>query len=115
MTTLLSMGEDIRGKITYGTRFSDVGAAVTLAQGVAQTLITVPSDQQVWEAHFNFQAGSSVWVARNSTATFPTGTPASTVSEQNPGPRTVYAGDTISVITRDLSADVGVMLFATNE
>lgn len=113
MSTILNFGRDNSGFNAYAPMFAVDNYSATLAAGSAQS-ITVPSNNQAWVAVFSFTPGASIWVARNTTATIPVGaTFASTSSILNPGARTVFAGDTISIITDTTGGcDVGVTLYA---
>jgi hypothetical protein len=106
------MTRDINGYVTYGLPFTEFNYFVVLAADTAQTLVTVPDDANLWEAVFYYQDGTSVYVALNDTAEVPDGTPAQTSSQGKPGSRLVKAGDTVSVITANDSAEVGVSLYA---
>lgn len=111
MTTLLNFGRDVQGYNAFAPRFADDKYQVTLSGGAAQS-ITVPSNYKNWIISFSYQPGTNVWVAANTTATLPTGAVGATHSEQNPGQRMVQAGDTISFITNNTTADFGILLYA---
>lgn len=113
MTTKLVFGRDAQGYNAYAPQFADDKWQVTLQGGTAQS-ITIPSNFQNWIVAFNYQGGTNVWVARNTTATLPTNTVAKSASELNPGQRAVQAGDTISFITNNTTADFCVILYAIN-
>ena len=70
----------------------------------------------VWIASFNYSPGSSVYVDfSGQVAAVPAGgTFVATSSTLNPGQRTVLAGDSISAITADTTADVVIELYPTN-
>jgi hypothetical protein len=101
---------DTRGQNTFGLYPLDKGTRTTLSVGVAQTF-TVPVNEGPlanWGALFTYEPGATVWVAFNDTATLPSGSPAATVCEMNPAMRYVKPGDTISLITPNTTAEVGV-------
>lgn len=109
---LFSMTADINGRTGFGIKFSNNNQNTDLATGVAQTF-TVPGDSfSEWEAIFSYEPGSRVWVAYNTTATVPGGSVANTASCLLPCVRTVRGGDTISCITPDASAEVGISYYA---
>lgn len=111
MSTILNFGRDVQGFNAFAPSFSSDKYAVTLTGGAAQQ-ITVPSTYTNWIVSFSYQPGSNVWVARNGTATLPTTTVGTSNSEQNPGQRTIQAGDTISFITNNTTADFGIIFYA---
>ncbi len=112
MTTVLNFGRDVQGYNAYAPPFSTDKFSATIANGVEQTF-TVPSNYKTWIVSIVPNSGGNIFVARNQTAAIPAGaTFAATNSEQNPGPRTVYAGDVIHVITDDTSVDVSAILYA---
>lgn len=112
MTTKFYMTRDINGYNGFGLSPSEDKFSTTLSANVAQTLCTVPSNFSTWLAVFSPQVGSDIWVAYNATATLPGGSPSSTVSEHLPSGRYLKAGDTVSCITADTTATIGVMLYA---
>lgn len=105
------MTTDIRGNVSFGMDFSNSNFATTLAAGVAQS-VTVPDDAQVYQAIIANETGTTVFCARNTTATLPSGSFAATSSQMLPQSRRVYAGDTLSFITNDTSAYVSVSFYA---
>lgn len=111
MSTLLDFGRDVQGYNSYAPPFAADNFKVTLASGVAQQF-TVPSNFKNWIIAFSPQIGTNIWVARNTTATLPSGTITATSSTQNPGARQALGGDTVSMITNSTTSDVGVSLYA---
>lgn len=112
-----NMIRDINGYNGFGLQFTGMEWQGLLSQGIAQS-ITIPASPFADAANllliFYFQPGASVWVSRNNTATYPTGTVSLCNSEGNPTARQVYAGDTISFITNDATKDeFGAILFAS--
>lgn len=113
MSTLLNFGRDIQGNNAYAPQTAIDKWSATLASGGASNIV-VPSNHKVWVAVFSYEPGTNIWVdLTGATASSPSGaTLAATTSELNPASRTVYAGDNISMITDNTSADVGVSLYA---
>lgn len=112
MTTKLNFGRDVQGMNAYAPEFATNHYSASLANGDEEKL-TVPSNFSEWIVAFSFQPGTNVWVANNATAEVPAGTTfVSTSSELNPGARKVFAGDILSFITNNATADVGVSLYA---
>lgn len=115
MTTLLEFNRDVQGYNAYSPIPSTNAWSATITMGAA-TSITVPSSAKVWVASFSFSPGADVWVDfSGATAAVPAGaTLAATTSVLNPGQRTVFAGDNISVITDSTTADVSIELYAVS-
>jgi hypothetical protein len=111
MTTKFAMTRDVNGYNGFGLIPAEDKYSTTLAATVAQTF-TVPDNFQNWIAVFSFEPGSSVWVAHNTTATLPGGSVASSVSELNPTVWQVKGGDTISAISNNTTAEIGVKFYA---
>lgn len=122
MTTKFNMVRDINGFNGFGLPFTDTAYSATLAASTEQK-ITVPSSSGMggngvsysaqWIAVFNYEAGSTVWVANNTTAAVPAGgTFAATLSEMNPAARYVKGGDVLSFITAGTGIDVSVSFYS---
>jgi hypothetical protein len=104
------MTRDINGYNGFGLPFSVDQFSAALEAETEDTL-TVPSACQKYLAVFSFDPGTAVWVSLNGTAEIPTGTFDQTTSEQNPTARIVSAGDILSFITTETTANVGVIFY----
>jgi hypothetical protein len=112
MSQKLQMVRDINGYVTFGLPICQDQWGGFLSTNAEQHF-TVPSNYSVWEVHFSFGPGASVWVAFNQTAILPTGVFGQVNCELNPASRLVYAGDLISMISSDETKDwAGVTLYA---
>ena len=111
-TTQLNFGRDLQGYNAYAPQDSSIKYSATITNGSA-TNITIPKSFSTWVAAFSYQPGTNVWVDfSGATAAIPAGaTLVSTTSSLNPGQRTVFSGGTISIITDDTAADVGIELW----
>lgn len=109
MSTLLNFGRDVQGYNAYAPQDATNKWSATLGAGVASS-ITIPKNYPVWIVAFSPQPGTDVWVDfTGATAAIPVGaTLATTTSSLNPGQRTVLAGTSISVITDNTTADIGI-------
>lgn len=111
--TILNLNTDAKGTNTYGrvpaaTKHS---AAITATAGEAT--ITVPSSAKKWVAIFSYEPGSSVWVSVNTAAIVAVGTTFSaTDSELNPVAYQLNAADVIHCLTSNVTASIGVSLYA---
>jgi len=113
MSTALSFGRDVQGYNAYAPLDTSIKYSATLTNG-AESHITIPSSHKVWIAAFSIQPGANVWVDfSGATAIIPVGaTLAATTSSLNPGQRTVLAAGKISVITDNLTTDIGIELWS---
>ncbi len=114
MTTKLIFGRDVQGLNAFAPPFATDGFSATLTASGGNSTVTVPSNFQNWIVAFSYQPGSDIWVSLNTAAAAPAGsTFASTLSELNPGSRTVKAADVIHILNNGTAtADVGVILYA---
>lgn len=108
----LNFGRDVQGFNAYAPQDASIKYSATITNGNA-TSITVPTSYGVWIAAFSTQPGGNLWVdVTGATAAIPAGaTLAASTSMLNPGQRTVFSGNTISIITDDTSIDVGIELW----
>jgi hypothetical protein len=105
--TQLVFGRDVQGYNAFAPKFVLSKFNVTLASGAPQSL-TVPSSNANWIALFAFEPSTKVWVANNATAAAPSGSFAAATSELNPAARSVKAGDVLSFVTDNTTAEVWV-------
>ncbi len=112
MTQTLHFGRDDQGYNAYAPMDASMKYRVTLAANTAQS-VTLPSEKGRYIVAFSVQGGARVWVDFSATATLPTGTMAPTTSSLNPAQRMLMGGTTISLITADTNADVGIEVFST--
>jgi hypothetical protein len=112
-SSMFNLNEDNRGQNSFGLDFAFDNFSATLVANTAES-VTVPSNFEYWEAIFSYTTnGADVWVANNATAAVPAGaTFASTTSQLNPIARRVKAGDVLSFITGNPSANVNVSFYA---
>ena len=113
MSTVLDFGRDINSFNAYAPAPSTTMWSATLADGTAES-VTVPSDHDVWIVAFSIEPGADVWVDfTGATAAVPVGgTFATTTSTLNPGQRMVPKGTSISCITSNTTADVGIEMYS---
>lgn len=113
MSVLLNFQNDVKGANAYAPPFSTDHFSATLTNGVEATFTVPTGNFSVYVVSFSYQPGCNVWVANNLTAAIPVGgTFAATDSELNPGARRVLAGDVIHCITDNVTADVGISIYA---
>ncbi len=122
MTTPFSLVKDINGFNGFGLQFSTDKYSAALVQDTDTTL-AVPkagpmgscssTGTNKYLAIFEYEPGSTVFVANNQTAAIPAGASfASTTSELNPAARYVTAGDTLHFYTPNTTAYVVVVFYA---
>lgn len=118
MSTKLNFGRDNQGYNAYAPLFPTDIFTATLAAGTASS-VTVPSNSAAWIMSVSVIPGGEVWIAHTLKGNTPVvaavpagGTFAAATSELNPGARTVFAGDNISVITSNTTCDVEVSFYA---
>jgi hypothetical protein len=111
--TQLNFGRDVQGMNAYAPYTSTNKYSATLAAGTP-TSIVVPSSSENWIVAFAYQPGTTIWVdLTGAAAAVPAGgTLVASTAELNPGQRKMTAGDTISMITANTTADVGISLYA---
>lgn len=107
----LNFGRDVQGYNAYAPAPATVKWAATITNG-NETHITVPSTYQTWIVSFRYFP-NDVWVdVSGASAIVPVGaTLAVTTSELNPAALTLQAGNKISMITGQTSADVSVVMW----
>ncbi len=111
MSTKFNMTKDVAGYNGFGVTFTDNAFSMILAVNTPQT-VTVPSEYANYIAIITSTPGASIWVANNTTAAFPTGAAAATLSHQNPPGMQVKKGDVLSFVTNDAtSPEVGVRFY----
>lgn len=112
-STLLDFGRDVQGYNAFSPIPSKNMYNATLAAATART-VTTPSNYQSWVVAFSYEPATKVWVDfTGATAAVPVSSSfAATTSELNPASRKVVAGQTISVITANTTADIGVSFYA---
>jgi len=123
MTTKLNLTRDINGFNAFGLNFTDTAYSCTLTASTDTTL-TVPyganpggasyegNAKPQFLAVFDYDPGTSVWVALNATASNPAGgTFAATSSELNPAARKVQGGDVIHFYSTGTGVNVSCLLY----
>lgn len=109
MVAALKFGKDANGFNAYAPRPCDLRWAVELDDSVEDSF-TLPTDSDFYTVSFRYQPGTTVWVdVTGGIAEFPTlGTFVTTTSEMNPASLVLEGGATISMITGNTEAQVGV-------
>lgn len=111
--TKFRMNRDINGYNGFGLSFPEAAAQGKLTASTEQT-ITVPNTDTGKRilAVFSFESGDPVWIAKNTTATIPTGTPVATRSIKGPVAREVFSGDVLHIISSASDVEYGVEFYA---
>lgn len=92
--------------------FSDTAYQVNCAVGVAESFTVPGSDTMQYQAYFEYNQSSNVFVRLNTAPVSPVSGTVSTepYSEFRPKKRYVRGGDVVYLITPDASAYIGVSL-----
>lgn len=123
MATKFKLTRDINGYNGFGLPFTDTAYSVTLSANT-DTSLTVPaasapggasysgSAKPLLVALFQYDPGTSVWVANNTTAAAPGGSSfAATASELNPSAREVHGGDVLHFLSTGTGVNVSVNFY----
>ena len=110
----LNFGRDSHSYNAFAPHPSNNIFTATLTNGTAHSC-TVPVDTNFpyWAVSYRYQPGSSVFVdVTGAVSAVPVGaTFAASTSEGNPASHTLVAGQTISMITGNTTADVSVVMW----
>ena len=112
--TALNFGRDSHSYNAYAPHPSNNIFTATLTNGsAASCTVPVGVNYPYWAVSFRYQPGATVFVdVTGATAAIPAGaTLAASTSEPNPASLTLVQGQTISMITADTTADVGVVMW----
>lgn len=109
-TSMFIMVRDINGANSFLLTNSNTKFSTTLDSGIPQSC-TAPDDFQLYRVIFSFN-GAPVWVAINDIAVLPGNAMVSTNSELSPVGLEIPAGSTISFITSQVAAEIGVKFYA---
>lgn len=116
MATALNLTRDKAGQNTFGLTFSDIKFNNILEAAGGAKDLEIPASHTDWLVVFAIEPGAQVWVARNAVATIPAaGEFVQTASELNPVARQVKGGDTLSILTTNVDAQIGVMLYTIDK
>lgn len=116
------MTRDINGFNGFGLPFSNINYSVTLTASTDTTL-TIPENTDFggnqpygsnkWLAIFEYDPGTSTWIANGATASNPAGsTFAATTSQLNPAARIVTGGDILHFYSTGTGVNVSVELYS---
>lgn len=121
MSLPLCFARDATGENTFADVISDATYGAQLSAGTAQSLVVPQIPNKTFGtrylAIFSINPGGTVFMSTDrssgvtNTAIPFTGTMGSVKSIMNPTPRVVYPGDTLSFITQDTNAYIGVELY----
>lgn len=107
----LIFSNDARGNNSFVPGFAATKYIVSLVANTPVSL-TIPSNFKVWTAVFCYSSAYTLLVARNATATAAgSGAFVASQTEVMPGPKTVYAGDTLSFLSDSGIPNLGVLLY----
>lgn len=119
--TRYNINDYSKGINGFGLTFCDTIYSVTLAADTV-TNVTIPGNSGVGPAVYtteyflvlmSYEEGTTVWVANNQTAAAPVGdTFALSTSEINPDGRLVKAGDVLSFLVEDTTAEISVAIYS---
>jgi len=110
---MLNLNKDVKGTNTFGRVPSELKYSSVLTVAAGEASITVPSSSAKWLAIFSYEPGAVVWVAVNASAIGAVGTTfTATGSELNPVAYELNGGDVVHFLTSDVSAAMGVSLYA---
>ena len=114
--TMFNMVRDINGYNSFLRKQAPTADkySTTLALGVVQTVI-IPTTFEKCVVIFGYEVGSTVWVAVNGTAARAGISFSTTTSELNPVGYQVNGGDTVSFVTPDTNAQIGVSIYALQQ
>ncbi len=123
MGNKLNLTRDINGFNAFGLDFSDTNYSATLVTST-DTILTVPKissiggasyqdgSQPYWLAVMEYDPGTSVWVALNTTANTPGGSSlTATASQLNPSARRVKGGDILHFFTNGTGVSISICFY----
>lgn len=92
--------------------FSDTCVQVNCAANIAETFTVPGNPTQQYQAYFEYNQSSNVFICKNATPTIPASGTVGTqqYNEFRPKKRYVQGGDVLNFITPDTNAYIGVSL-----
>jgi hypothetical protein len=92
--------------------FSDTCVQVNCAANIAETFTVPGNPEQQYQAYFEYNQSSNVFICKNSTPAIPASGTVGTqqYNEFRPKKRYVRGGDVLNFITPDTNAYIGVSL-----